>query len=106
MMSNSLTVIDVQNNVIGYEAAIADVAGVFIEFGTCYVVTDDKQVWHLDERDIRTKLNLLFKQSLYDIGVRIAKNNQYDGEGLAEIFKKYGDHLGQRGKHQGEHETR
>lgn len=74
-------------------------AAVCLAFGTCYVLTADRRVLHLDERDFRTKLNLLFKQGLYDIGVRIAKNNQYDDEGLAEIFKRYGDHLVQRGKH-------
>lgn len=76
---------------------------ILIEFGTCFLVTADRRVDQLDERDIRTKLNLLFKHSLYDIGVRIAKNNTnlFDDGGLAEIFKKYGDHLAQRGKHQG-----
>lgn len=97
--SYSLTVIDIQNNVIGYEERIADVAAVCLAFGTCYVLTADRRVLHLDERDFRTKLNLLFKQGLYDTGVRIAKNNQYDDEGLAEIFKRYGDHLVARGKH-------
>lgn len=50
-------------------------------------------VYHLDEKDLQSKLNLLFKKNLYDIAVRIAKSNQHDPEGLADIFRQYGDHL-------------
>lgn len=50
-------------------------------------------VYHLDEKDLQSKLNLLFKKNLYDIAVRIAKSSQHDAEGLADIFKQYGDHL-------------
>lgn len=51
----------------------------------------------MDEKDLQSKLSLLFKKNLYDIAVRIAKNNQYDTEGLAQIFKQYGDHLYNKG---------
>lgn len=50
-------------------------------------------VYHLDEKDLQSKLSLLFKKNLYDIAVRIAKSGQHDTEGLADIFKQYGDHL-------------
>lgn len=78
---------------------------ILIEFDTYILVTADRRVMQLDERDIRTKLNLLFKHSLYDIALRMAKSNQFDDEGLAEVCKKYGDHLAQRGKHQGTIQT-
>lgn len=42
---------------------------------------------------MQSKLNLLFKKNLYDIAVRIAKGSQHDPEGLADIFRQYGDHL-------------
>lgn len=50
-------------------------------------------MYHLDEKDLQSKLSLLFKKNLYDIAVRIAKSSQHDPEGLADIFKQYGDHL-------------
>lgn len=68
-------------------------AGIFIEFGTCFCITANKEVFHLDERDLQSKLEPLFKQNLYDIAVRIAKINRYDDEGQSEIYKKYGDYL-------------
>lgn len=58
-------------------------------------------VYHLDEKDLQSKLSLLFKKNLYDIAVRIAKSNQHDPEGLADIFKQYGDHLYGKGDFSG-----
>ncbi|XP_058057321.1 vacuolar protein sorting-associated protein 11 homolog [Anopheles bellator] len=89
----NLTVIDIQNKFIVFTCPIEEVAAVLTEFGTCYILTEGKEVFHLDEKDLQSKLNVLFKKNLYDIAVRIAKCNQYDAEGLAGIFKQYGDHL-------------
>lgn len=72
-------------------------AAVLIEFGTCYIITTNKTAYVLDERDLQSKLNLLFKKNLYDIAVRIAKTSEYDSEALADIFKQYGDHLYNKG---------
>ncbi|GAB0087828.1 Vacuolar protein sorting-associated protein 11 homolog [Sergentomyia squamirostris] len=96
-----LTVIDIQNKFIVFSTPIDEVAAIIVEFGTCYVITKAKEVFHLDEKDLQTKLNLLFKKNLYDIAVRIAKSSQYDAEGLAEIFRQYGDHLYGKGDYPG-----
>uniref|UniRef100_A0A6B2EKS8 Vacuolar protein sorting-associated protein 11 homolog n=1 Tax=Phlebotomus kandelakii TaxID=1109342 RepID=A0A6B2EKS8_9DIPT len=96
-----LTVIDIQNKFIVFSTPIDPVAAILVEFGTCYVITKAKEVLHLDEKDLQSKLNLLFKKNLYDIAVRIAKSSQYDSEGLAEIFRQYGDHLYSKGDYPG-----
>lgn len=88
-----LTVIDILNKFIVFSAPIDATAAIIVEFGTCYIITVNKEVFQLDEKDLQNKLSLLFKKNLYDIAVRIAKSNQYDAEGLADIFKQYGDHL-------------
>lgn len=81
------------NKFIVYSTQLEKVAAVFTEFGTCYVMTSDKTVYHLNEKDLQSKLSLLFKKNLYDIAVRIAKSSENDAEGLADIYKQYGDHL-------------
>ncbi|XP_039431655.1 vacuolar protein sorting-associated protein 11 homolog [Culex pipiens pallens] len=96
-----LTVIDIQNKFIVYTCPIDEVAAILTEFGSCYILTENKQIFHLDEKDLQSKLNLLFKKNLYDIAVRIAKSNQYDADGLAGIFKQYGDHLYSKGDFSG-----
>lgn len=81
------------NRFIVFTTHIEAVCSIFVEFGTCYVLTNNKDLYHLDEKDLQSKLSSLYKKNMYDTAVKIAKNNQYDAEGLSGIFKQYGDHL-------------
>lgn len=94
-----LTVIDIQNKFIVFTTPIDAIAAIFIEFGSCFIVTKNGEVLHLDEKDLHKKLKLLFKKNLYDIAIRIAKNQHYDSEGLAGIFNQYGNHLYAKGNY-------
>lgn len=96
-----LTVIDILNKFIVFSTPIESTVAILIEFGTCFIITGNKMVYHLDEKDLQSKLSLLFKKNLYDIAVRIAKSSQHDPEGLADIFKQYGDHLYGKGDFSG-----
>lgn len=97
----TLTVIDVVNRFIVFTTQIEAVCSVFVEFGTCYVLTRDNLMFHLDEKDLHSKLSSLYKKNMYDTAVKIARNNQYDAEGLSGIFKQYGDHLYSKGNFSG-----
>jgi vacuolar protein sorting-associated protein 11 len=97
----TLTVIDVVNRFIVFTTQIESVNSVFVEFGTCYVLTRDNTMFHLDEKDLHSKLSSLYKKNMYDTAVKIARNNQYDAEGLSGIFKQYGDHLYSKGNFAG-----
>lgn len=65
------------------------------------MLTTDKILYHLDEKDLQSKLSSLYKKNMYDTAVKIAKNNLYDAEGLSGIFKQYGDHLYSKGNFAG-----
>lgn len=93
--------IDVVNRFIVFATQVEPISSVFIEFGTCYVLTKDNSLYHLDEKDLQSKLRSLYKKNMFDTAVKIAKNNQYDAEGLSEIFKQYGDHLYTKGNFAG-----
>ncbi|CAG9799537.1 unnamed protein product [Chironomus riparius] len=94
----TLTVIDVNNRFIVFTTQIEVISSVFVEFGTCFILTKNKLLYHLDEKDLQSKLQSLYKKNMYDTAVKIAKNNQYnDAEGLSDIFKNYGDHLYAKG---------
>ena len=47
----------------------------------------DNKLFNLAEKDIQTKLDLLFKKNFYDIAIKVAKSHQYDNEGLVDIFR-------------------
>lgn len=73
--------------------ALEEINAVITEWGAFYIITEDKQIHHLDEKDLQSKLSLLFKKNLYDVAIRIASSQKYDSERLIDIYTQYGDHL-------------
>nr|XP_023025769.1 vacuolar protein sorting-associated protein 11 homolog [Leptinotarsa decemlineata] len=98
---NLITVLDIHNKFIVFSATMAKIKAVLSEWGTFYILDEDNKLYHLDEKDLQSKLSLLFKKNLYDVAIRIAKSQQYDSEGLVNIFSQYGDHLCDKGDFRG-----
>lgn len=96
-----ITVLDIQNKFIVFTAALDEIRAVVNEWGGFYAIDVNKNVYHLNEKDLQSKLSLLFKKNLYDVAIRIAKSQQYDTDGLVDIFRQYGDHLYGKGDHSG-----
>ena len=91
---HTLTIFDVQNKYIAYTAPLKPIKAIITEWGTLFAITEgDGKIYQLTEKDIQTKLDLLFKKNFYDVAIKIAKTNQYDSYGLVDIFRQYGDHL-------------
>lgn len=99
--AHTLIVLDIQNKFIVYSAPIQRVKAILKEWGAFYILDVDNKLHHLDEKDLQSKLMLLFKKNLYDVAIRIAKSQQYDTDGLVDIFRQYGDHLYNKGDHSG-----
>ncbi|XP_046752959.1 vacuolar protein sorting-associated protein 11 homolog isoform X2 [Diprion similis] len=98
---HTITVLDIQNKVIVFSAPMLSVQAVLSEWGGFFILSGNSKLYHLDEKDLQSKLALLFKKNLYDVSIRIAKSQQYDAEGLVDIFRQYGDHLYSKGDHNG-----
>jgi len=71
------------------------------EWGSLYILTTKGCLSQLIEKDLQSKLTVLFKKNLYDVAVRMAKSQQYDSQALIDIFRQYGDHLYTKGDHSG-----
>ena len=50
---------------------------------------------------MQTKLESLFKKNLYPVAINLALYQQYDYDSVIEIFRRYGDHLYQKGDYDG-----
>lgn len=98
---NLITVLDIHNKFIVFSATMPKIKAIMSEWGAFYIIDEDNRVYNLDEKDLQSKLSLLFKKNLYDIAIRIAKSQQYDSDGLVNIFKQYGDHLCEKGDYSG-----
>ncbi|XP_075046673.1 vacuolar protein sorting-associated protein 11 homolog isoform X2 [Mixophyes fleayi] len=46
-------------------------------------------------------VRMLFKKNLYVMAISLAKGQHLDSDGLSEIFRQYGDHLYNKGDHDG-----
>lgn len=91
--SHHLTILDIQNKFIVFSKSFDEIDAVLTEWGSFYILTKNKEMIYLEEKDLQSKLSLLFKKNLYDVAIRIASSQHYDAEGLTEIYKQYGDHL-------------
>ncbi|XP_063625804.1 vacuolar protein sorting-associated protein 11 homolog [Cydia splendana] len=91
--AHRLTILDIQNKFIVFEKTFEEIEAVLTEWGSFYILTKNKEMIYLAEKDLHSKLWLLFKKNLYDVAIRIASGQQYDAVGLTEIYKQYGDHL-------------
>ncbi|KAJ8946786.1 hypothetical protein NQ314_008769 [Rhamnusium bicolor] len=96
-----ITVLDIHNKFIVFSASMPKIKAILSEWGAFYILDQDNNMYHLDEKDLQSKLSLLFKKNLYDVAIRIAKSQQYDSDGLVNIFKQYGDHLCDKGDFSG-----
>ncbi|XP_046405210.1 vacuolar protein sorting-associated protein 11 homolog isoform X2 [Ischnura elegans] len=101
----TVNILDILNKCIVLAAPMNGVRAVISEWGSIYVVvggagtTEPLRICHLVEKDLQSKLAFLFKKNLYDVSIRIAKSQQYDVDGLVDIFRQYGDHLYSKGEH-------
>ncbi|XP_041361621.1 vacuolar protein sorting-associated protein 11 homolog [Gigantopelta aegis] len=98
---NIVTVYDIQNKFIAYSAPYPDVIDVMCEWGSLYILAGDRKLYQLQEKDTQTKLEMLFKKNNYTLAISLAKSQQYDQDGLIDIFTQYGDHLYSKGDHDG-----
>lgn len=97
----SITVLDIQNKFIVFSITMRDILSVLPEWGSLYILTTGGSLSQLIEKDLQSKLTVLFKKNLYDVAVRMAKCQQYDSQALIDIFRQYGDHLYAKGDHSG-----
>ncbi|KAK5641973.1 hypothetical protein RI129_010520 [Pyrocoelia pectoralis] len=93
IQGHCVTILDIQNKFVVFSSTMEKIKAVLIEWGGLYLLDGNNNAYHLDEKDLQSKLMLLFKKNLYDVAIRIAKSQQYDADGLVDIFRQYGDHL-------------
>lgn len=65
-----VTVLDIQNKFTVCSSEFKEILAVLPEWGSFYVLTEDRNLHHFLEKDLRSKLDLLFKKNLYDTSIR------------------------------------
>ncbi|XP_023235262.1 vacuolar protein sorting-associated protein 11 homolog [Centruroides sculpturatus] len=96
-----VTVYDIQNKFIAYSAPFSGIVNIVSEWGMLFILNQDGKLFSLQEKDTQSKLEMLFKKNQYSLAISLAKSQNYDDEGLVDIFRQYGDHLYSKGDHDG-----
>ncbi|KAH3745027.1 Vacuolar protein sorting-associated protein 11 [Pelomyxa schiedti] len=104
-----LTIYDLKNKFIAYppeNQTTKDnwvISHVVSEWGKVYVFTQEGKVYRLEEKDMQTKLELLFKKNLFNIAIDLASSQKADNQSsiVTETYKKHGDHLYSKGDFDG-----
>lgn len=65
-----ITILDIQNKLIVFSTSMKPILAILVEWGSFYIVTKDHKIHHLGEKDVQSKLALLFKKNLYDVAIR------------------------------------
>ncbi|UJR32086.1 hypothetical protein I4U23_019554 [Adineta vaga] len=89
----TLAVYDTNPQLTAYSIGMASIQCVLNEWGYIHILTGDGDLHRLIERDLHSRLRLLFRTNCYQLALQLAKKNRTSKEGMAEIFKQFGDYL-------------
>lgn len=90
---NTFNIYDLKNHLIAHSIAVKDVSQMLCEWGNIVLVMEDKSVIFVVEKDMESKLDMLFKKNLYEVAINIVQSQKADAAAIAEVLRKYGDHL-------------
>ncbi|KAJ1911698.1 Vacuolar protein sorting-associated protein 11 [Mycoemilia scoparia] len=92
--ARAFTILDKENRLVAYTGLIeGGILGIITEWDTVFVLGNQENLIHFEEKELTDKLDILYRQNLYTTSLKVAKNENYDPPSLAEIHKRYGDYL-------------
>ncbi len=107
----TLAVYDTNPQLTAYSVGIPRIQCVLNEWGYIHILTGEGELHRLIEKDLHSRLHILFRKNCYQLALqfveefakdfleifffkfRLAKKNRTSKQGMAEIFKQFGDHL-------------
>ncbi|KAI9843512.1 MAG: hypothetical protein M1837_006266 [Sclerophora amabilis] len=93
--TSNLTLLDTDLQFVAHsEGLISPVKALFSEWGDLFVLT-------LDGKTLQQKLDLLYQRNLYVPAITLARKAGVDASQQNNIFRRYGDHLYQKGDFDG-----
>ncbi|XP_073283339.1 vacuolar protein-sorting-associated protein 11 homolog [Primulina huaijiensis] len=90
---NTFNIYDLKNHLIAHSIVVQDVSHMLCEWGSIELIMADKSALFIVEKDMESKLDMLFKKNLYTVAINLVQSQQADAVATAEVLRKYGDHL-------------
>lgn len=90
---NTFNIYDLKNRLIAHSIVVEEVSHMLCEWGNIILILKDKSALCIGEKDMESKLDMLFKKNLYTVAINLVQSQQADAAATAEVLRKYGDHL-------------
>uniref|UniRef100_A0A2P2J857 Vacuolar protein sorting-associated protein 11 homolog n=1 Tax=Rhizophora mucronata TaxID=61149 RepID=A0A2P2J857_RHIMU len=90
---DTFNVYDLKNRLIAHSIGAKEVSHMLCEWGNIILIMTDKSTLCIGEKDMESKLDMLFKKNLYTVAINLVQSQQADAAATAEVLRKYGDHL-------------
>ncbi|KAK7382808.1 hypothetical protein VNO80_01897 [Phaseolus coccineus] len=90
---HTFNIYDLKNRLIAHSALVKEVSHMLYEWGNIILIMNDKSALCIGEKDMESKLDMLFKKNLYTVAINLVQTQQADAAATAEVLRKYGDHL-------------
>ncbi|CAI0383530.1 unnamed protein product [Linum tenue] len=90
---DTFNVYDLKNRLIAHSIVVKEVSHMLCEWGNIILIMSDKSALCIGEKDMESKLDMLFKRNLYTVAINLVQSQQADAAATAEVLRKYGDHL-------------
>ncbi|KAE8676320.1 Vacuolar protein-sorting-associated protein 11-like protein [Hibiscus syriacus] len=90
---NTFNIYDLKNKLIANSLVVKEVSLMLCEWGNIILIMTDNSALCIGEKDMESKLDMLFKKNLYTVAINLVQTQQADASATAEVLRKYGDHL-------------
>lgn len=96
--SPSFTLLDTDLRYIAYtESLPSEPLHVFVNWGELFVLLEGGKLFRYQEKTLQQKLDILYQRGLYILAINLAQKSGVEPSVQNMIFRKYGDHLYQKG---------
>lgn len=90
---STFNIYDLKNRLIAQSLVVKEVSQMLCEWGNIILIMADKSALCIGEKDMESKLDMLFKKNLYTVAINLVQSQQADAAATSEVLRKYGDHL-------------
>ncbi|OTA88593.1 hypothetical protein M434DRAFT_398962 [Hypoxylon sp. CO27-5] len=92
------TMVDPTLQIVAHsESLISEVKAIFQIWGDLFILTQDGKVHRYHEKSLQQRLELLYQRNLFPLAINLAQKSGMDLQQQNVIYRKYGDHLYQKG---------
>ena len=100
-VKDQLTLYDLKNKFIAFQIKSDPVMNLLPAFNSLYTLTSPQPsqyaLQHYIEKDLSSKIDILFKKNLYPIAISLATSQSSDASLILDIYQQYADHSYDKG---------